>query len=362
MKILFVGQLAEGQTSRMRMEVLEGLGHAVVGFDSQRGWQACGWLSRHVQQAAALGPIISRFNREVLEAARRHRPDVLWGEKQEYLRPETLDELRTLGIQLIHFTPDPYFTLRWKRTRLMDECMPRFDVVITSKRYELDEYRRVCRRVVYMPLGFAEAVHRPLFPRDPLMHRRFSSEIGFVGGWEPRREALLGELAKAGCDVKIWGTAWDQLIDGRWTPRRAARLWRLAGKQSFSIGRNARLAACIQGGEVYGDAYAWALSGAAISVGFLRQVCPDEHTTRTFEIPACGSMLLADRTPEHQAFFTEGEEAEFFSSAAELLDKARFYVTNEAARTRVARAGYRRCHSSGYSYRERLVAVLQELS
>ena len=44
-----------------------------------------------------------------------------------------------------------------------------------------------------------------------------------------------------------------------------------------------------------------------IGLGFLRNVCPDQHTTRTFEIPACGSMLLADRTDEHLAILQKAK-------------------------------------------------------
>ena len=105
----------------------------------------------------------------------------------------------------------------------------------------------------------------------------------------------------------------------------------LAGGEPFRIHRDARLAAAWQGGEVYADDYARALTASRIGVGFLRQVCPDQHTTRTFEIPACGSLLLADRSEEHCSFFEEGVEAEFFGSEEELVDKARFYVGDERA-------------------------------
>jgi spore maturation protein CgeB len=122
------------------------------------------------------------------------------------------------------------------------------------------------------------------------------------------------------------------------------------------------LARTWQGGEVYADDYARALTGAKIGLGFLRKAWPDQHTTRTFEIPACGSMLLADRTGEHQEFFEEGKEAEFFGSADELLDKVQFYGRNESARAAVAAAGYRRCIEGNYAYVHRLSTALEVLA
>ena len=81
----------------------------------------------------------------------------------------------------------------------------------------------------------------------------------------------------------------------------------------------------IQGDACYGVDYARALTGAKIAIGLLSKRIPETTTTRSFEIPACGTMLLAERTQDHQALFEEGVEAEFFDSAEECADKARFY-------------------------------------
>ena len=359
MKILFVGQLAEGQTSRMRMEVLREMGHTVIPLDSQARWNRLPWARRRLEQKLGWGSTVSYLNGTVLALAQEHKPDLFWGEKQEYLAPDTVLGLLRRGIRTLHLTPDPYFTLAWKRTRLMDASLPLFDYVICCKQYEMAQYERTCQRVVYMPLGYAEAVHRPIAPADRSLRLRFQSDVGFVGGWDPRRQRLLRAVAEdVGSDLKVWGYGWDHLQDGRWSPRRAYRLRLLAGKDSFRHGKDRSLSGHLQGPEVYGDEYAWALSGARIGLGFLRQVCPDQHTTRTFEIPACASLLLADRTDEHRSFFREGREADFFSSEEELLDKVRFYLANEKVRETVAWRGYERCVNSGYSYRARLGAAL----
>jgi spore maturation protein CgeB len=356
-KILFLGQIGEGQTSLMRMNALRRLGHNLVGVHTTESWMQASWFSRQWQRRLQIGPTIDSINAQVLAAARQFQPDLVWAEKQEYLRVETLQGLRGLGARLVHFTPDPYFYLDWKQTRLMDAAMREFDVLVYCKSYEKADYEALGRPLVYMPLGYCDEVHRPFASSDS----RWACDFGFLGGWEPRREQLLALIAEAGLDLKIWGGYWDFLKDGRWSLRRKIIMDQLAGGEPYRIHPNPYLAARLQGGEVYGDDYARALTGSKIGVGFLRKVCPDQHTTRTFEIPACGSMLLADRTAEHLEFFDEGKEAEFFSSKEELLDKARFYTSNTGARERLAKGGYERCIRAGYAYLFRLQSVLSAL-
>lgn len=357
MKILYLGDIGPGQTCLMRMRALERLGHQVRGVNTVEPWRQASWLQRQTQRRFHRGSVINELNRRILIAARDFKPDLIWADKQEFLRIETISALRNLGARLLHFTPDPYFTLSWKRTPLMDQAMGAFDVLVYCKSYERAEYEALNQQTIYMPLGYCDETHRPL----PSSDGRWLCGVGFLGGWEPRREALLAPLADAGVDLKIWGGYWDFLEDGRWTLRRRVILNQLAGGAVYRIHRHQSLADRLQGGEVYGDDYARALTGSKIGLGFLRKVCPDQHTTRTFEIPACGSMLLADRTPEHLEFFEEGKEAEYFSSEDELVDKVRFYSENSTFRDRIARGGYDRGIKSGYCYMARIQAAMSAL-
>lgn len=357
-RILFLGEIGPGQTSLMRLNALRRLGHEVHGVHTIEPWKEASWLSRQVQRRLQRGSVVDEINRRVIQAARDFRPDLVWAEKQEFLTLETLEALKATGARLAHFTPDPYFSLPWKRTRLMDQAMGAFDVLVYCKRYEDAQYAALGKPLVYMPLGYCDEVHRPLPSDDP----RWSCVAGFLGGWEPRRERLLHAVAQSGVDLKIWGGYWEFLADGRWTLRRQMILSQLAGEDRFAFHRDPIVAAAHQGGEVYGDDYARALTGASIGLGFLRKVVPDQHTTRTFEIPACGSMLLADRTDEHRALFEEGREAEFFEGEAELVDKLRFYAANETARAEIAAGGLRRCVEGKYAYIHRLRAALDQVN
>jgi spore maturation protein CgeB len=357
MKILYLGEIDTGQTASMRMRALERLGHSVRGVHTSDPWKRASWSMRQLQRRTHQGSIVEEINSTILSAARQFKPAVVWADKQEVLRAETVQELRKLGARTVHFTPDPYFSLGWKRTRLMDEAMRAFDALVYCKSYEREQYNGIGHSVVYMPLGYCDEVHRPLTSEDA----RWKCAVGFLGGWEPRRERVLHAVTAAGIDLKIWGGYWEFLRDGKWTPRRHIILRQLAGRDRFRFHRDELLSRAHQGGEVYADDYARALTGSRIGLGFVRKVCPDQHTTRTFEIPACGSLLLADRTEEHQEFFEEGKEAEFFASCEELLDKLKFYCGNESARKCVADGGYKRCKEGGYAYVCRLRVALQKL-
>lgn len=71
--------------------------------------------------------------------------------------------------------------------------------------------------------------------------------------------------------------------------------------------------------------------------------------------------MLADRTEEHLELFDEGKEAEYFGSDEEYVEKIHYYLKKGTARERIARAGHLRCMTSGYSYDDRIRAVMSDI-
>lgn len=100
------------------------------------------------------------------------------------------------------------------------------------------------------------------------------------------------------------------------------------------------------------------ICGAKIALGLLERACPDQVTTRSIEIPACGAFMLAPRTQELLKLFEEGREAEFFASRTELLDKLAYYLARQMERDRIAAAGRDRCLRSGYSNHSSIENIL----
>ena len=119
------------------------------------------------------------------------------------------------------------------------------------------------------------------------------------------------------------------------------------------VNKTKRVLQLMRAGEV--------LRSYKIALGLLSHANRDRHTSRSFEIPACGGFMLAERTAEHQHFFAEDREAVYFDTFDEMMDKIRYYLRDDAARTRIAAAGHRRCLESGYRYVDRARELLRRL-
>jgi len=63
---------------------------------------------------------------------------------------------------------------------------------------------------------------------------------------------------------------------------------------------------------------------------------------RLFDLPANGVMQISDGGEYLNEFFKVGEEIETYETTEELIDKIKYYLKNESARERIAKAGYNR--------------------
>ncbi|MCI0749611.1 MAG: glycosyltransferase [Nevskiales bacterium] len=336
MKILYIGQLFEGSTCESRRRMLEQLHCTTLAFNTRpyTGHTHRGW--RTLAHRFNAGPPVTALNRDLLSFSEHVHSgvDYVWVDKGKWLYPETLRAIRQItGGLLIHYTPDAQFLDH--ASRHFRACVPLYDLMFTTKPFELDAYRRAGARSVHLVHQSYDSVRlRPDRPNGA-DQTGFESEVCFVGHCQPYYANCLHTARRAAERLRIWGPGWS----------RYAR-------------RHGWARDVVSGDGLWGDDYARALNAAAIGLCLLSKRIPETTTTRTFEIPGCGTFMLAERTSDHLALFTEGTEAEFFGDAQEMTDKIRFYLRHPALRERIAAAGHRRCLASGYRDLDRVRQML----
>ena len=336
-KIFYVGQLWKGGTCLDRMETLQQMGHDITPFDTTPYVADGPRFLRSLAHRTNFGPPVWKLNKALLSRAREiGRSALVWIDKGRWIFPETLDQLRTHpNVRLVHYTPDPQ--LLHHRSRFFDACIPHYDLVVTTKPYEIDLYREAGAQDVLVVLqGFGSSFRE--LGRSKVSTGQFGSDVCFIGHFERHYAERLHAVGKTGVKLKVWGPRWERRI---------------------LLDRRAR--GYVVGGGVWGDGYRHALASTKIALGLLSKRIPETTTTRTFEIPAMGVFMLAERTEAHMALFDEGAEAEFFEGDNELCEKVTFYLNHETSRVKIAEAGRRRCLRSGYDSLSQLQRVFDRL-
>ncbi len=262
--------------------------------------------------------------------------DILFVIKGNFVTAKTLRalKLRPVPPKIIGWSPDD-IALSHNNSPILKAAAPYYDTFYTAKSLNIANGELEAMgfsNPMFIHQGFDRNFHRPM----PNPASRFAGLASFVGFGEQDRFEKLNHLAKNGIRVDVWGNGWTAAM-------RAAAHDQLV----------------IHAYPIFGLDYIDALSNSAISFCFLRKLNRDVHTSRTFEIPACGGFMLAERTDEHLQYFEEDTEAVYFGDADELLEKTRIYLSDSDSRNAIAAAGRQRCLDSDYSY-HRLVKQMIE--
>ena len=332
--------LAGAWRNRIREEALEaGLwanGVEVIPFKT-RDFLGRDLWSR-IENKMLWGPATVRLNHALQRLIAETSPDVLFLWRATHLFGSALERIlkHHPGLRVVSYNNDnPFQDGRgWRLWRhyFRTARLSRVNFVFRPADVALAQRMGLPNPHVLLPY-YVEGLHRPLdeIPQD------FRNDVVFVGHYEPDgRAEPLNYLARQGAPVRLYGPLWER------APLDPALRQRTSN-------------------AVVGEDYVRAIAGAKIALVFLSGRNRDVYTRRCFEIPACGTAMVAPRTRELQAMYREGEEAVYFDSKEELLAKVRWLLKDDEARDRIANAGRERCLRDGHSNVHRAAQVIQAL-
>ncbi len=340
-KLFFIGDLNEGTRSLMRAKKLEKLVKTVVKVSNTKVPYIAGIdkpsLIYRIFHKLGMPLDTENLNSKVVKLVGRNVFDIIWVEKSIMIKPSTLRSIRLNNplAKIISVSEDDMFA-RHNRSVYYDKSLPVYDIVFTTKVYNLIELKTLGAQSTELFLdSFDEDLHRPLSKYSDIKIKNYKYDVCFVGTFERERAETMIWLGSKGVKVTIFGNGWSGLKD----------------KHTNLI---------IKDRPVYGEEYVEVINNSKINLGFLRKINRDEVTSRTMEITACESFLIAERTSRHNELFTEGKEAEFFSTNKELYKKIQNYLIDDNLISEISKRGRRRCLQSGYDMTNQLSLILSK--
>lgn len=339
MNILYIGELYQGSTCLMRMNALKSLGHNVNGIDILPNNSKFNKFIDKINFRFSYKFDFEKLNIKIISEFKDGNYDLVWIDKGKRVFPDTLKKIKDFNpsVKIIHINPDdPFgkFRTGWKT---FISSIPYYDIHFVPREVNIPEYEKEgAKKVFVYDRSYDPDIHKPIELTED-EKKKYSCRVGFIGSWAVHREKSIAYLIDNGIEVTVWGNGWQK---GKYW-NKIKKFW--------------------QGPGLNGIEYAKAINGMDIALHFLRKENRDEQDSRTFEIPACGIFMLAERTKKHEEFFEDGKEAVFFDNDEDLLQKVIYYLKNPDKRIMIAKGGRQRSTLSGYSYKERLKIILNKV-
>lgn len=331
--VLYLG--ARSGTSLDRAQALRRIGCKVDHIDPRNLLPNTPWVDRLTWHVGGHW-FASRLLKALDQRLGDHRYDLCHVDCGEWVTPAVIQRLRQNARHVINYNiDDPTGRRDGPRFAAYRQAVPHYDLLAVVREDNLPELKALgARRTLRVYRSADEVSHAP---RVVTEHEqlRWGCDVLFLGTWFPERGPFLAKLIRLGVPLTIRGPHW-----------RKAPEWEA-------------LQPHWAGDAIAGKDYALAIQCARVNLGLLSRANRDQHTTRSFEIPALGGLLCAERTPEHQAMYREYEEALFWDSPEECAHQVGFALKNEPRRTAIAQASQRRYLQDGHQ-NERVMRQLIE--
>jgi spore maturation protein CgeB len=331
---LYIGPFGKGSTSWMRINSIQNflvdynfhvINTDLINIELNRLSLSVGWRFK-------FGPMISSYTRYLMKNISEKSYDVVWIEKGVFIEKKVILYLRNKAIKFIHFTPDPAFLYHYSKH--FSASLYLYDFCITTKNFEIEYYvNYCCRNLVLCTQGFDATIHKPYVAFES---KQF--DVSFIGHFEKERAMLIQKIIDQGFSIVLAGINW--------------------GKFARKNNRNRNLT--YLGSGVYGNDYGRFISNSYFSLGLLSKWIPEGHTTRTFEIPACGTALLTEFNDETKRFFNDSEVV-FFNSDEDLLEKLKYLLNHKFELKELSEKGKRCVNEKGFDYDSIMKNILREV-
>jgi len=323
-KILLVGSHLGYNLEYFVKHGLIMLGNPVEFVGYQQTKRTSSWFRMLITRSYYFRKIFAKKNmddflNQITITIKKFEPDILLSIKGEMLDGKSVEYLRKeYGVKTALWFPDDprYFH------SLVSHIAPYYDYVFTKSEIMIPKYEKInSKKVNVVPFGCDPTIHK----LNQSQHRNL--DISFIGSYTFRRSHILGALQDKG--LHVYGPYWNIFH-----PRRKYHppVW---GKCVTDLLNKSKI-------------------GLNIHAKSDLDVAPN---MRTFEIPACGALMLTDKPRGIEKYYEVGKEIICYESIKELKELIDFFIGTPEELYKISKRGYDRTIAD-HTYEKRMKLIL----
>lgn len=327
-KILVIGVNKPGHVGRLLVEAAQSKGDdarivdTTLAMSSNRLVQSIAWRAAHYPL------LMNSFNKLVKNKAEELDPDIIITTGIAPLSRKTVKELQEAHKHIVNYsTDDPWNPAH--KSQWFIKTLSAYTKLFTTRRSNINDFQKVgVKSIEWLPFAIDPRQHYPESRNEQTCLGRF---VALIGGADKERVRLVTPLIKAGIEVKLWGGYWDRF-------RITRPYWQGMADEAKVRG---------------------ILSNTCCALTLVRRANRDGHAMRTYEVAAMAAPALAEKTQEHEEILgQEGKTAIYFSNTSELINKARWMISNPDQSKEMGLKLRHKIVKGGNTYAERLKQIL----
>jgi len=311
MRILFVSHHNPHfvNTAVYREKALEEMGHELISFED-RDYIIPGRIRKRIPFFQEWD--IGRINKGLMNLARKRKPDLCMIVGGQTVLPDTLSEIKRMGIPLVLWTSDVP-----RRFDNIIKGAPFYDYIFCAGTEAIEILKdKGLEKVFWLPFACDPDHHHPVKLTDS-ERQEYAKDIVFVGSFYPNRARVLESVSDL--HIAVRGPYWRRLDRDSSLKGKAVDAW-VNYKEWVKIYSASRIVLVLHYNDGKTPSY---------------QACP-----KLYEALACKSFVLVDNQRDARTLFEDGKHVVFFDDEKDLREKITYYLKHPEERESIASGGY----------------------
>lgn len=276
-----------------------------------------------------------KMNEELLDLVKKEKPDIFFAVMfTDELKFDVLDEIKKYTKSVAWFCDD-----HWRFDNYSKYYASHFSWIVTTYSKAVDKYKKIgCNNVIRSQWACNDFIYRPAGNIDS---QNYKYEVSFVGQKNSAREKIINKIKSSGINVQAFGNGWE---NGRVSPEKMIEIFcsskinlNLNPPQSgFDLKSFGRLFLKRSSNKFALD---FRHLPGNIREWFQKKI--PQIKARPFEIAGCGGFAISGLADDIENYYKDGEEMVFYKNTDDLIDKIRYYLSNDESE-KIRKAGYER--------------------